>query len=224
MKNYLSLLGLGLAATAVHAQQPAVQTAPVPTGYQALLAATTTELLAARTVTVTKTAIGKLERASAAAPTDWLPVYYQGMGYVQISFLDKDEAARDNYLDQAQRLIDKGLKLTSNRSEVLVLQAYLYQARLSVSPMMRAMEYGPKISATLQEAQRADPQNPRASFLMGSNLLHKPTMFGGGSDAAKPWIEKAVAQYAAEHPVSPATPHWGREDATKMLAQINHPN
>ncbi|MGI4741253.1 MAG: hypothetical protein ACRYG7_39300 [Janthinobacterium lividum] len=226
MKNHVFLLFLGLAGPVAHAQQPVakpaklIPTAQAPAGYQELLLATINELQAARTLPATRAAVGKLDRAAAAAPTDWLPLYYQGLGYVQLSFLSNDEATRDKCLDQAQVLLDKSRKLSQSPGELLVLQGYLYQARLAVSPMLRAMEYGPKASAILQEAHRIDPQNPRASYLMGSNLFHKPALFGGGGEAARPWLEQAVALYAASHPATPTAPRWGQTEAKLLLAQV----
>ena len=222
-KHVLFLFLAGAAPLAAAAQQPATKAAPAAASpYQDLMAATINELQAAHSLAATQLAIGKLERAAAAAPPDWLPVYYQGLGYVHLAFLVKDETAKDKYLDQAQGLIDKGLKLTRTTSELLVLQAYLYQARLAVSPMLRAMEYGPKVAETLKQAKQADPQNPRASYLMGSNLYYKPAMFGGGVEAAKPWLEQAVALYTATRPATPISPRWGQSEAIELLAQANN--
>jgi hypothetical protein len=226
MQKSAFLLYLACAAPlAAAAQQPASAAKPVaaavPATYQDLMATTINELQAAHTLAATHQAIGKMERAAAAAPADWLPVYYQGLGYVHLAFLVKGEDNKDKYLDQAQGLIDRGLKLTRTPSELLVLQAYLYQARLSVSPMLRAMEYGPKVAETLKQAKQADPQNPRASYLMGSNLYYKPAMFGGGAEAAKPWLEQAVALYSSSRPATPISPRWGQSEALELLAQAS---
>lgn len=222
MKNYLLLLSLGCATPLAYAQQPAPAAAALQqsAGYQSQLMATIEELQTASTTALIQQSIDKLERAATAAPTDWLPRYYQAYGYIRLNFLLKDEATRDKYLDQAQGFLDQARRLAGSPSELLVLQSFLYQARLAVAPMQRAMEYGPKISAVLKEAQRADPQNPRASYLMGSNLLYKPAAMGGGSEAARPWLEQAITLYNASQPTNAAAPHWGRAEASQLLARI----
>ncbi len=46
-------------------------------------------------------------------------------------------AQRDAMLDKAQPLIDKALKKNPKESEMMVLQAFLYQSRIQVNPPMR---------------------------------------------------------------------------------------
>ena len=67
----------------------------------------------------------------AAAPTDWLPRYYQARAYLKMGFDGKkSDEQKDKLLDQAEAALDQASKMSQpDQAELLVLQAYIYQAR-----------------------------------------------------------------------------------------------
>jgi len=153
----------------------------------------------------------RFERIAAAEAKEWLPNFWAAYCYNVLSFVEKDEDRRDQFLDKAETLLDKAEKLNSREAEVYILKAYIAQARMAVSPATRWMRQGSIIDESLTKAETLQPQNPRIDYLRGLNLYHKPAMFGGGKNAAKPLLKSALDKYAVFTPASGIHPDWGRE-------------
>lgn len=224
-----SILTFALAAASFAAvaqsQQPVAGTATSSPAapadaYTAMLGATIAEQNAAGPAALPAN-IAKLERAVSARPADWLPHYYQARGYVKIGFATPGEDQKDQAFDQAQTALDQARKLPgANQAELHILQAHIYQGRITVSPMTRGMEYSGRVSEALEMARKLEPQNPRVYLLMANSLYFQPAEFGGGSDKAKPLYEKAKALFAAYQPATALSPSWGESNATARLEQI----
>jgi hypothetical protein len=104
-----------------------------------------------------------------------------------------------------------------------VLQAYLYQARLSVSPMSRSMKFSPLVGETVARAKGLNPANPRAYLVEANNVYFTPKMFGGGADVARPLYDEAKARFAAFHPAMPLAPNWGEQQVLGRLKSYEQP-
>jgi hypothetical protein len=226
MKNALLVLALAAASFSATAQQPAgaraASTATVaaaaPAGYADMMTATIKELNSTGDPALLKDIVSKFERAAAAMPTDWLPQYYQAYGRLLTVFQGKEEGdTKDKYLDQAEASLAQARKLGGEESELLVLQAYIHQARLGISPMTRSMKYSGLVNEALAQAKKINPANPRIYLVEGNNLYFTPKMFGGGADVAKPVYEEAQARYAAFKPVGPLMPSWGERQLQGRL-------
>jgi hypothetical protein len=229
MKTALLALALALAAASLTARaqaQPATlatpdaaAVAPADT-YTVLMTATITELMNTGDPAALKAVAAKLERAASAKPTDWLPRYYQAYALLINVFQSKEDGdAKDKTLDQAEAALAQARKLHGDESELLVLQAYIYQARLGVSPMMRSMKYSGMVNETVAQAKKLNPANPRAYLVGANNVNFTPKMFGGGPDVAKPLYEEAQAKYAAFKPTGPLMPNWGQRQLQGRLKQ-----
>ncbi|UOQ52556.1 hypothetical protein [Hymenobacter cellulosivorans] len=223
MKNTLLILALTAACFSAAAQQPAAKTAATaataaPAGYADMMAATITELHSTGDPAQLQQIVSKFERAAAAVPTDWLPQYYQAYGRLIISFQSKEDGdVKDKYLDQAEAALAQARKLGGDESELLVLQAYIHQSRLGISPMARSMKYSGMVRDALAQAKKLNPANPRIYLVEGNNLYFTPKMFGGGPDVAKPVFEEAQARYAAFKPATPLMPNWGERQLQGRL-------
>ena len=229
-----TLLTLALAAaTFAAAAQPksvtlASAAAPALTAPAAAPDAYTTALLdiiaaqaAAKTPADVQATLAPLERVAAAAPAAWEPRYYQARAYLKMGFAGTDGDAQDRLFDQAQAAIDQALKMkNADRSELLVLQAYVLQGRIMVSPMLRGPRFTGQVQEALGEAKALNPNNPRVFVLLGNDLYFRPAMFGGGGEKAKPLYEKAVVLFAAFKPATALSPTWGLGNATSSLAKI----
>ncbi|WP_400190178.1 hypothetical protein [Hymenobacter sp. B81] len=220
-----SLLALALVATAFTApaqQKAPAQSAPAaaaPASYADLLAGTVRELMSTGEVARLREVHGKLERAAAVNPTDWLPRYYQAYALMLITFQSKEDGdVKDKYLDQAEAALAQARKLRGDESELLVLQAYLHQARLGIAPMTRSMKYSQLVSQTLEQARKLNPANPRIYLVQANNVYYTPKMFGGGAEAAKPLYEEAKTRFAAARPASATAPAWGERQVLSRLA------
>ena len=152
------------------------------------------------------------------APADWLPAYYQSYALLLNCFQSKEDGdAKDRTLDQAEAALGRARKLGGEESELLVVQAYIYQARLGISPMLRSMKYSGMVNETLALAKKRNPANPRIYLVQANNLYYTPKMFGGGSEVAKPIYDEAVVRYAAFRPRSPLMPTWGERQLRGRL-------
>ncbi|MDZ4678915.1 MAG: hypothetical protein SH848_03925 [Saprospiraceae bacterium] len=158
------------------------------------------------------------ERIAVAEQTKWHPYYYQAFCLLAKSFLIEGADDRDKLVDAAEAIIEKAGQLGGDKAELSVLQARAYQARLSVDPASRSMQYGPKTTMLLAEARAKNPNNPRVLFLLGQNLLFTPEGYGGGKDRALPLIEKAVAIFNTAPTEPTVDPSWGRDEANSLLA------
>ncbi|MCB2377520.1 hypothetical protein LGH70_08000 [Hymenobacter sp. BT635] len=224
MKNSLLVLALVAASFSAAAQQPAAKTAAAPAapaapaGYTDMMAATITELHGTGDPAQLKEIVSKFERAAAAAPTDWLPQYYQAYGRLLTCFTSKEDGdVKDKYLDQAEAALAQARKLGGEESELLVVQAYIHQARLGISPMARSMKYSGLVNEALAQAKKLNPANPRIYLVQGNNLHFTPKMFGGGVEVAKPVFEEGKARYAAFKPATPLMPNWGERQLLGRL-------
>ncbi|MCC2546762.1 hypothetical protein LJY25_09935 [Hymenobacter sp. BT175] len=220
MKKTLLFLALACASLSATAQQTTPATAPsaAPAGYTDLMAAAVKELYRTGDPVQLKELASKFERASAAAPADWLPAYHRAYALLIATFQGKESSdVKDKNLDQAEASLAQARKLKGDESELLVLQAYIHQARLGINPMARSGKYSPQIKEALDQAKKLNPANPRIYLVQGNQLYFMPKMFGGGADVAKPVFEEAKVRFAAARPASPLLPAWGERQVLSRL-------
>ena len=234
MKKSLLLLALAAASFSAAAQTTvaasAVSSAPVasataaPAGYTEMMTATITQLNSTGDPAQLRQLAGAFERAAAAAPTDWLPQYYQAYALLLNVFQSKEDGdAKDKTLDQAEAALGRARKLGGDESELLTLQAYLYQARLGISPMQRSQKYSGMVNQALAMAKALNPANPRIYLVQANNLYFTPEMFGGGAAAAKPVYDEALARFAAFKPANSLAPSWGERQLRGRLKKYEEP-
>ncbi|GAB3863982.1 hypothetical protein GCM10028824_00920 [Hymenobacter segetis] len=231
MKTLVLTLAFAAVSLAAAAQaQPAAAVAPAtaaaaPTdAYTTLMAATITELMSTGDPAVLKAVAAKFERAATVAPKDWLPRYYQAYALVINVFQSKEDGdTKDKTLDQAEAALGQARQLHGDESELLTLQAYAYQARLGISPMMRSMKYSEMVGEAVAKAQALNPANPRPYLVEANNVNFTPKMFGGGPEAAKPLYEQAQAKFAAFAPAGPLVPNWGQRQLQGRMKQYETP-
>ncbi|TGD79858.1 hypothetical protein [Hymenobacter wooponensis] len=221
MKTTLFTLALVAASFASLGQSAAPVAAPATAttdAYTTMMSATIQELMSTGEVAKLKLVDAKFERAAAVAPKDWLPRYYQAYARLITCFVSQEDGdTKDKYLDQAEAALAQAQKLGAEESERLVLQAYIYQARLGVSPMMRSMKYSKMVSETLTEAKKVNAANPRIYLVQANNVYYTPAMFGGGADVAKPLYQEAKARFTAFQPKSVLMPNWGERQLNGRL-------
>jgi tetratricopeptide (TPR) repeat protein len=163
----------------------------------------------------------KFQRIAEAEPTEWLPAYYSALCTTLYSFGEKDKSKVDLLLDQAQTILDKGLKIKANESELWVLQGMLYQARIMVDPMTRGQKFFMQANEAFEKAETMNPENPRVYFLKGQSTINMPKMFGGGKEAAKPLFELAKTKFQNFKPANEISPNWGKERNEILLTSCN---
>lgn len=147
----------------------------------------------------------------------WLAHYYAGLSYTLASHEIQDSKNRDLLIDKAQNEVDKALVLKPDEPEVLILHAFVFQARIQVDPVMRGLNYSTKANSMLQKALQADPENPRAQLLMAYNIYYTPAIFGGGAAKALPMFIEARDCFNTFKTESEFAPRWGIEETLQMI-------
>ena len=188
--------------------------------YTTMMTATVNDLMTTGDPAELKAIAAKLERAATVAPADWLPRYYQAYALVISAFQSKEDGdARDKIVDQAETALGQARQLHGDASELFTLQAYAYQARLSISPMMRSQKYSELVGEAVAQALALNPANPRPYLVEANNVYFTPKMFGGGAEAAKPLYDQAQARFMAFKPASTLAPNWGQRQLQGRLKQ-----
>jgi hypothetical protein len=226
MKKPFLLLAFAAASFSAAAQttsaQAAATPAAAPAGYAELLGATITQVMSTGDAAELKALAAKLERAATVAPADWLPRYYQAYALLINVFQSKEDGdAKDATLDQAEAALAQARQLRGDESELLTLQAYIYQARLGVSPMLRSMKYSRMVTEAVAQAKALNPTNPRPYLVGANNVYYTPSMFGGGAEAARPLYEEAKTRFVAFKPTSALVPNWGERQLQGRLKQYD---
>jgi tetratricopeptide (TPR) repeat protein len=155
------------------------------------------------------------ERIAETEIDKWHPLYYVALCYINLSFVGKEMGKKDTDLDKAQKFIDKALEIYPEESELWVLQGLLYQGRIQIDPMKRGKDFSIKANQALKKAKEFNPENPRAYYLSGLNILHTPKAIGGGSEAACPLFKQANEKFSKYLPENLLSPSWGAEENDK---------
>ena len=150
---------------------------------------------------------------------EWLPLYYVAQSTVLMVHRGVEKDKIDSYLDHAQKFIDKALVLNKNESEIHVLQGFLHQARIGVSPMSRGQKYSGLAQECFEKAKALNPQNPRIYYLMAMSVLNTPKMFGGGKKKALPLFLQAKQKFDVFKPALPVLPSWGAKHNQEMIGK-----
>lgn len=161
----------------------------------------------------------KFERIAQVEEDEWLPYYYSAYNRVIASYMSQDKDVRDQYVDKAMELVKKSQEINPEEVEILIMQAYVTNAKLSIKPAIRGRTLGPKFDGILAQAKKIDEENPRIYYLQGQSKFYTPAMWGGGKKKALPLLEKAIEKYDNFEPNSSIHPNWGRERTEKLLKE-----
>lgn len=184
--------------------------------FETVVLETVDQLYRDQTIETGQSCVGKLERIVAAHPKRWEGYYYLAYARITLSFRVSNGDQKDAILDQAEADIKQSMALGGDASELQALQAYVYQGRIAVNGL-RGMKYSGMASEALEKALRLNPDNGRAHFLLGMNVYHTPSMFGGGEKNALPHFEKAMTCFTNNSEEPTIAPHWGKEITLNMI-------
>jgi hypothetical protein len=188
--------------------------------YETTMKANIQKLSDAKSLADFTTVANQFERIANAEPAKWQPRYYVAYCFASAVTMNKMEADEiHQQLDVAQKHLDLLEKSFNNESEILVLQAFVYQMR--ITDMSKGMKYSMLASEKLDEAETLNANNPRIYYLRGMNTFHTPKAFGGGKEKAKPLFEKAKTLFASQQATSTIDPDWGEWMNNQMLEECN---
>jgi hypothetical protein len=150
----------------------------------------------------------------------WAAQYYACFTQTTLSYIEKDAAKRDAFIDAAERFFGKAQELNKTEyDEFYVMAAMMASARLSVKPGSRYKKYGDLFTSNIEKAKTINPDNPRAYYLEGTNVFYTPKMFGGGPKKALPYFEKADTLFQKQKEDDIFKPFWGKKRNTEFLKQ-----
>ena len=167
-------------------------------------------------------ALNSFERIILQGDSDWIPYYYSSLCLINIarySELDKI----DEYCDKADEYLKKAENLEPNNSEIYCLKALSASTRIAVNYKERGFRYVTLSNSLLEKAESLNKSNPRVFYLKGMNTVNLPAMLGGGSEAAMPLFEKALALFKEQMELEETiNPHWGRDSCESIIAKLNN--
>jgi hypothetical protein len=165
----------------------------------------------------------QFQRIASVEKKEWLPRYYAAYCFITSTLFDEmSEDEKHQKLDMAQKEMDVLKGQAPDESEVYVLQAFLYQLR--ITDLSKGMKFSSLTNEALAVAEKLDSGNPRICYLRGTNIYYTPKMFGGGAEKAKPLFEKAAKMFETFQPGNPLYPSWGKQHNTQMLEMYNQGN
>ncbi len=176
------------------------------------------QLHTAASTEAARAAVNQLERIAITEPGFWQVHYHHAYGQVMLSFRESDTRQIKQLLDRAETAVEKAYTAKGDSSELLTLQALIFQARINADGSL-AMEYSMQANKLLTQAIDKQANNPRALFLMGQSLFYTPEAYGGGKGRALPLFEKAMAAFESNEPQSAIDPFWGQQAVQSMLDQ-----
>lgn len=187
--------------------------------YIKTMLATIEKLKSAKTVDALQPLAKQFENMINTEKFKWEPYYYAAYTYINMSYLEKKNVKKDEYLDLADRFLEKAVILNSKESEIQVLFALSSQKRIFVSPVTRGKKYVNLSNEYLEKAKKLNAENPRIYHVNALNVYLRPSLFGGGAAKAKPLFQEAKGKFAKFKPADALAPNWGNEENEKFLQE-----
>jgi hypothetical protein len=158
------------------------------------------------------------ERIAVSEKNQWTAWYYAAWYNLIINFQESDVAKKQQFLNQAKKLIDEGLKVKPEESEFLVIKVMAYYAEMAINPS-NAMDLFPKTTELLEKAKSLNANNPRIYLTQAEAIFNMPVEFGGGKEKAQPILLTAREKFDKFVPENQLSPDWGKERCDMLLAE-----
>jgi hypothetical protein len=155
------------------------------------------------------------ERISKIASKEWLPLYYAGLAYINMSHMEQDKALKEPALDKARPFIDQAVALAPKECEVIVLDGYWTMMKMSYDPATRGQTMAPAASQLFSTALSIEPENPRAIAMKAEMEYGSAKFFGSSTETACNMFKKSLP-FFDKAPVNELAPTWGKERAQYM--------
>lgn len=174
------------------------------------------QLVAAKSAEEYTAASAFFERIADAEKDKWLPYYYAAYAN-HLTGWTNPKADKDKVAEKSKDLLGKAEALEKN-SDTYCLRQMIAIQQLTVDGMARYQTYGALAAQAIEDAKKADANNPRIYLVEAQYIINVPAAFGGGKAAAKKLVEKSLELYGTYQPASAFHPNWGKDQATQLLA------
>lgn len=156
------------------------------------------------------------ERIADAEKDKWLPYYYAAYANHLTGWMNP-KADKDKVAEKSKDLLGKAEALEKNADTYCLRQMIAIQ-QLTVDGMSRYQTYGAIAAQAIEDAKKADANNPRIYLVEAQYMINVPAAYGGGKAVAKKLVEKSLELYGTYQPASAFHPTWGKDQATQLLA------
>lgn len=174
------------------------------------------QLAAAKSAEDMAAASAFFERIADAEKDKWLPYYYAAYTNHLTGWINP-KADKDKVAEKSKDLLGKAEMLEKNADTYCMRQMIAIQ-QLTVDGMARYQTYGAIAAQAIEDAKKADANNPRIYLVEAQYMINVPAAFGGGKAVAKKLVEKSLELYGTYKPASAFHPTWGKDQATQLLA------
>ena len=168
-------------------------------------------------------AANTFERIANVEKKEWLPLYYNAYATILISMMNPtaEAAVRDAHLDKVSETIAALITLVPEETEIYVLQAFYFTARLVINPMVRGQEYGALSAKAIQKSLKLDPKNPRAKQMHLSSRMGTARFFGKDISSFCEEANSIIAEWDAYKTKSKWHPNWGKNQVLRIIGECN---
>lgn len=162
------------------------------------------------------------ERIAITEKTQWIAWYYAAWFNLVANFQEPDAIKKQQFINQAEKQIDEGLKIMPEETELLVIKVMAYYGEMAIN-QANAMDLFPKSAELLEKAKTLNPGNPRIYLTQAEAVFNMPVEFGGGKEKAKPILLAAKERFDKFVPENQLSPSWGKERCEMLLAECQKP-
>ena len=171
----------------------------------------------AKGITELQDIANSFERIAMSEKTQWTPWYYAALYNISASVDEADAEKKMQIITKAHKMVDEGLKIKSDETELMVLKVMCYFMEMSVD-QMRAMELMPTAYGLLEQAKSINPENPRIYLTHTEAVYNTPEAFGGGKANALPIVLTAKEKFDKFVLPNQLAPDWGKDRCETILA------
>lgn len=172
----------------------------------------------AQTVEERQAVANQFARIAATEKNQWTPLYYAALNNLMMSFMDISSDQKEKLINLAQQQIEAGLKLKPEETELMVLKLLSYYGQMALNPMA-AMNLMGEAAKLIERMKTLNPDNPRIYLEQAEATYNMPREFGGGPEAARPFLVTAMEKFNKFVPDGPLAPDWGKERCEQLLQQ-----
>jgi len=170
----------------------------------------------AKTIDEFQASVNAFERIAGAETNKWEPLYYAAFGNLMMCVQEEDGSKKDQYIDNAMSMIEKGKLISPEESELFALEGFALMMRVTVDPSSRGPRFAALAVQAYERALKLNPENPRAWALLAQMQYGTAEFFGSSTAEACGSLQQAISWFETFKSENPLAPQWGRSMADRL--------
>jgi len=193
------------------------------TAYHSKMKQTLDEMAKCRTAEDFKKVANSFDRIAQKESGEWLPIYFSADIKILLVYLDSaaNFEQKDQYLDQAEDLINKMEEMDPDESEIQALKAFMIISRIGLDPVNRGQGMIGDYNAAITKSLELNPENPRAMYMQLSSQVGEAQWFGKSIDSFCPKMKELYENWDSYPVASDLHPQWGKEQLWQIMQPCN---